>query len=35
VPGRGHSLVIDHGWPEVAGLALDFAKRFAVLTALS
>jgi pimeloyl-ACP methyl ester carboxylesterase len=24
LPDRGHSLVIDHGWPEVAQLALDF-----------
>lgn len=29
VPGRGHSLVIDHGWREVADLALAFVKRFA------
>ena len=28
VPGRGHSLTIDHGWAEVAQLALDFIKRF-------
>jgi hypothetical protein len=26
---RGHSLTIDHGWPEVAQTALDFVKRFA------
>ena len=26
---RGHSLTIDHGWPEVAQTALDFIKRFA------
>jgi non-heme chloroperoxidase len=26
--GRGHSLVIDHGWREVADTALDFVKRF-------
>jgi non-heme chloroperoxidase len=25
---RGHSLVIDHGWHEVAQTALDFVKRF-------
>ena len=28
VPDRGHSLTIDHGWREVADLALDFIKRF-------
>ena len=27
--GRGHSLVIDEGWKEVAQTALDFVKRFA------
>jgi pimeloyl-ACP methyl ester carboxylesterase len=27
IPGRGHSLVIDSGWPEVAAAALDFIKR--------
>jgi pimeloyl-ACP methyl ester carboxylesterase len=27
VPNRGHSLTIDHGWPEVAQMALDFVKR--------
>jgi pimeloyl-ACP methyl ester carboxylesterase len=26
--GRGHSLVIDRGWQEVAGTALKFAQRF-------
>ena len=26
VPSRGHSLVIDSGWPEVAQIALDFIK---------
>jgi non-heme chloroperoxidase len=25
---RGHSLVIDHGWREVAGTALGFVQRF-------
>jgi non-heme chloroperoxidase len=25
---RGHALVIDSGWPEVAGTALAFVKRF-------
>ena len=29
VENRGHSLVIDHGWPGVADEALKFAKRFA------
>ena len=29
IPGRGHSLTIDHGWPEVARVALDFVGRFA------
>ena len=29
VPNRGHSLTIDHGWREVAELALAFVKRFA------
>jgi pimeloyl-ACP methyl ester carboxylesterase len=28
VPGRGHSLTIDHGWREVADNALDFIQRF-------
>jgi pimeloyl-ACP methyl ester carboxylesterase len=28
VKDRGHSLVIDHGWREVAELSLDFVKRF-------
>jgi non-heme chloroperoxidase len=27
--GRGHSLTIDHGWHEVADLALAFVQRFA------
>jgi non-heme chloroperoxidase len=26
VPGRGHSLTIDHGWREVAGLSLSFVQ---------
>ena len=26
--GRGHSLIIDHGWREVADTSLDFVKRF-------
>jgi len=28
MPGRGHSLTIDHGWREVAENALGFVKRF-------
>jgi pimeloyl-ACP methyl ester carboxylesterase len=28
MPGRGHSLTIDHGWREVAQTALDFVRRF-------
>ena len=28
VPGRGHSLTIDHGWQEVAETALAFVQRF-------
>jgi non-heme chloroperoxidase len=30
VPGRGHSLVIDSGWREVADIALAFVRRFAL-----
>jgi pimeloyl-ACP methyl ester carboxylesterase len=29
IKDRGHSLVIDHGWRDVAQLSLDFVKRFA------
>ena len=29
VAGRGHSLIIDHGWREVADTALAFVQRFA------
>jgi pimeloyl-ACP methyl ester carboxylesterase len=29
VPDRGHSLIIDHGWREVADTALHFIQRFA------
>jgi pimeloyl-ACP methyl ester carboxylesterase len=29
IPDRGHALTIDHGWHEVAQIALDFVKRFA------
>lgn len=28
IPGRGHSLTIDSGWPEVAEVALTFLRRF-------
>jgi pimeloyl-ACP methyl ester carboxylesterase len=28
MPGRGHSLVIDHGWRDVADTALGFVQRF-------
>ena len=28
IPGRGHSLTIDHGWAEVADTALRFVQRF-------
>ena len=28
IPGRGHSLVIDHGWREVADTALEFAQTY-------
>jgi pimeloyl-ACP methyl ester carboxylesterase len=28
LPGRGHSLTIDHGWREVADTALAFVQRF-------
>ena len=26
LPGRGHALTIDHGWPEVAATALEFIR---------
>ncbi|MGZ4672005.1 MAG: alpha/beta hydrolase [Ilumatobacteraceae bacterium] len=29
MPGRGHSLTIDHGWRDVAEAALTFVQRFA------
>jgi non-heme chloroperoxidase len=29
IPGRGHSLTIDHGWREVAGTALAFIQKHA------
>ena len=28
IPGRGHSLTIDHGWAEVADKSLRFVQRF-------
>ena len=28
MPNRGHALVIDNGWREVANKALEFVKRF-------
>ena len=28
IPGRGHSLVIDNGWKEVADVAVKFIQRF-------
>ncbi len=33
MPGRGHSLTIDHGWSEVADIALAFVRRHAPVTA--
>jgi hypothetical protein len=30
MPNRGHPLVIDSGWREVAGAALAFVRRFLV-----
>ncbi len=29
IPGRGHSLTIDHGWREVADTALGFIRKYA------
>ncbi len=29
IPGRGHSLIIDHGWREVADTALEFVQEYA------
>jgi non-heme chloroperoxidase len=29
MPGRGHSLTIDHGWREVADTALGFVEKYA------
>jgi len=28
MPGRGHSITIDHGWREVAETARAFVRRF-------
>ena len=28
IPDRGHSLVIDHGWQEVAETALSFIEKY-------
>ena len=28
IPGRGHALIIDSGWRDVAGKALAFVQRF-------
>jgi pimeloyl-ACP methyl ester carboxylesterase len=28
IPDRGHSLIIDHGWRDVADTALAFVQRF-------
>ncbi|MDT5410439.1 MAG: hypothetical protein QOG14_2659 [Mycobacterium sp.] len=28
IEGRGHSLILDHGWPDVAAPALTFIQRF-------
>jgi hypothetical protein len=28
IEGRGHSLILDHGWPDVAAPALSFIQRF-------
>ena len=29
IPGRGHALTIDHGWQEVADIALAFVQKYA------
>lgn len=34
IPGRGHSLIIDSGWPEVADVALRFIEKYHPMTAL-
>ncbi len=28
IPGRGHALIIDDGWRDVADRALAFVQRF-------
>lgn len=28
IPGRGHALIIDSGWREIADKALAFIQRF-------
>ncbi len=28
IPDRGHSLTIDHGWREIAGVALEFVRQY-------
>jgi non-heme chloroperoxidase len=28
IPGRGHSLTVDHGWCDVAVTTLAFVRRF-------
>ena len=33
MPNRGHALVIDSGWREVADTALAFVQRFVEVTA--
>lgn len=35
VPGRGHSLVIDHGWSDIATIADEFVTRVLKLLRLS
>jgi non-heme chloroperoxidase len=32
IPNRGHALILDHGWQEVAQTALDFVQRFVPAT---
>jgi pimeloyl-ACP methyl ester carboxylesterase len=32
IPGRGHSLTIDSGWRDVAGISLAFVQRFVPTT---
>ena len=28
IPNRGHGLTIDHGWRQVADIAIKFVRRF-------